>query len=85
MTATVTENAHQSVDERRARGKQAREQTPLSSHGRWRCAADRPDPVALRAEQNRTREPDLVPVRYGRMMDFVTAARSGRLKVAEGV
>ena len=31
-------------------------------------AADRPDPVALLEEQNATREPDLVPVRHGRMM-----------------
>ncbi|MGO9504968.1 MAG: DUF2252 domain-containing protein [Streptosporangiaceae bacterium] len=31
-------------------------------------AADRPDPVTLLEEQNRTREPDLVPVRHGRMM-----------------
>ena len=30
--------------------------------------ADRPDPVALLEEQDRTREPDLVPVRHGRMM-----------------
>jgi len=29
---------------------------------------DRPDPVALLEEQNTTREPDLVPVRHGRMM-----------------
>ena len=29
---------------------------------------DRPDPVALLEEQNATREPDLVPVRHGRMM-----------------
>ena len=33
-----------------------------------RPAADRPDPVALLEEQNATREPDLVPVRHGRMM-----------------
>ena len=31
-------------------------------------ADDRPDPVALLEEQNATREPDLVPVRHGRMM-----------------
>ena len=31
-------------------------------------AADRPDPVALLEEQDATREPDLVPVRHGRMM-----------------
>jgi uncharacterized protein (DUF2252 family) len=34
----------------------------------WRPAPGRPDPVALLEEQNLTREPDLVPVRHGRMM-----------------
>jgi hypothetical protein len=29
---------------------------------------DRPDPVALLEQQDATREPDLVPVRHGRMM-----------------
>ena len=60
--------AHPSIDERRAAGKQTREQTPPSSHAGWRPAADRPDPVALLEAQNLTREPDLVPVRHGRMM-----------------
>src|SRR4029453_2001962 len=41
---------------------------PLRSHTKWRPATDRSDPVALLEEQNRTREPDLVPVRHGRMM-----------------
>ena len=49
-------------------GRQARDRTPPSSHAGWRPAADRPDPVALLEEQNVTREPDLVPVRHGRMM-----------------
>ena len=64
----VTQIAHPSVDERKARGKQARDPTPPSSHAKWHPAADRPDPVALLEEQNFTREPDLVPVRHGRMM-----------------
>ncbi len=34
----------------------------------WRPAADRPDPVALLEEQATTRVPQLVPVRYGRML-----------------
>ena len=34
----------------------------------WAAAADRPDPVGLLEEQNVTREPDLVPVRHGRML-----------------
>jgi len=57
-----------SMDERRARGSQAAERTPPSSHFGWQPAQDRPDPVALLEEQNTTREPDLVPVRHGRMM-----------------
>ena len=39
-----------------------------SSHAGWTPASNRPDPVALLEEQNATREPDLVPVRHGRMM-----------------
>jgi uncharacterized protein (DUF2252 family) len=60
--------AHPSVDDRRARGKQAQDRTPLSSHTGWTPATDRPDPVALLEEQDATREPDLVPVRHGRML-----------------
>ncbi len=60
--------SHPSIDERRAAGQQTRKQTPPSSHTGWRPAADRPDPVALLEAQNLTREPDLVPVRHGRMM-----------------
>src|SRR5215213_8085178 len=60
--------AHPTVDDRRAHGKEARDRTPLSSHTGWTPASDRPDPVGLLEEQNRTREPDLVPVRHGRML-----------------
>src|SRR5262245_16065648 len=64
----VKKIAHPSIDERRAEGKEARDQTPLSSHAGWRPVPDRPDPVGLLGEQDVTREPDLVPVRHGRMM-----------------
>ena len=66
--AAAARVARPSVEERRAEGRQARDRTPPSSHSRWRPAADRPDPVALLEEQDLTREPDLVPVRHGRMM-----------------
>jgi uncharacterized protein (DUF2252 family) len=39
----------------------------LSSHGEWASAADRPDPISPLEESNRTRVPELVPIRYGRM------------------
>ncbi len=65
---TQTKMAHPSAAERQARGRSARETTPPSSHTKWVPAADRPDPIGLLAEQDATREPDLVPVRHGRMM-----------------
>jgi uncharacterized protein (DUF2252 family) len=64
----VKKVTHLTVDERRARGSEARDLTPSSSHAKWVPAADRPDLIALLEEQNATREPDLVPVRHGRMM-----------------
>ena len=59
---------HLTLEERRARGEQARDRTPVSAHDGWAPTGDRPDPVKLLEEQNTTREPDLVPVRHGRMM-----------------
>jgi len=56
-----------SVAERAATGKQARARSPRSSHGAWEAAADRPDPIALLEQQARTRVPELVPIRHGRM------------------
>src|SRR5262245_3436542 len=64
----VRKIAHPSIDERKAKGLEARDKAALSSHTKWRPAADRPDPVALLEKQDATREPDLVPVRHGRMM-----------------
>ena len=54
--------------ERRARGKAARSSAPRSSHGTFNPAPDRPDPVALLESQAATRIPQLVPIRYGRML-----------------
>ena len=64
----VRKIAHPSVDDRKAKGLEARDQAPLSSHTRWTPAADRPDPVALLEQQDADRMPGLVPVRHGRMM-----------------
>ncbi len=64
----VRKIAHPSIDDRKAKGLEARDRTALSGHAKWRPAADRPDPVGLLEEQDTTREPDLVPVRHGRMM-----------------
>jgi uncharacterized protein (DUF2252 family) len=64
----VTTVIHLGIEDRKAIGMSARERTPRSSHTGWEPAPDRPDPIALLEAQNATREPDLVPVRHGRMM-----------------
>ena len=64
----VTKIEHPSAEERKTQGKTTREKTPASSHSGWKPATDRPDPVALLEEQAATRVPELVPIRYGRML-----------------
>jgi uncharacterized protein (DUF2252 family) len=56
------------VDDREARGKAARAQVSRSSHGEWGPASDRRSPVDILEEQATTRVPELVPLRYGRML-----------------
>src|SRR5512132_1891480 len=65
---TSTVSSHTSVEDHQAIGERARDHTPLSSQADWEPAAGQPDPVELLVEQNATREPDLVPVRHGRML-----------------
>jgi uncharacterized protein (DUF2252 family) len=55
-------------DEWRGRGREARSLVGRSSHADWSPQPDRPDPVAILEEQASTRVPDLVPIRYGRMV-----------------
>jgi len=52
---------------RLAAGKALRKKISRSSHAEWSPAADRPDPVSLLEEQNRTRLSNLVPLRFERM------------------
>jgi uncharacterized protein (DUF2252 family) len=50
-----------------AAGKAARSKAPLDAHAEFQPAAGR-DPVALLLQQARTRVPELVPIRHGRML-----------------
>jgi uncharacterized protein (DUF2252 family) len=54
-------------DEWRARGRKRRRLVSRSSHAQWVPPGDRPDPIAILEEQARSRVPDLIPLRYGRM------------------
>ena len=60
--------AHLSPAERAARGADARAAVPREAHATFDPGPSRPDPIALLAEQATSRVPELVPVRWGRMM-----------------
>src|SRR6266849_7967714 len=53
--------------ERYAAGKALRSKAPRSSHAEWAPDPERPDPISMLEESNRTRIPHLVPIRFGRM------------------
>ena len=59
---------HLSVAERVARGKAARAEVPRASHAVFEPSPSRADPVELLERQAKTRVPELVPIRYGRML-----------------
>jgi uncharacterized protein (DUF2252 family) len=63
-----TKTGHLTPAERAARGAQARAEVPRESHADFTAPASRPDPITLLEEQAKARVPELVPVRWGRMM-----------------
>ena len=64
--------------ERAERGRAARSAVPRSSHGGYEPAGGRPDPIALLEAQAATRVPELVPIRYGRMLLLAVRVLSRR-------
>jgi uncharacterized protein (DUF2252 family) len=67
-TPAATAPLHLTVAERAALGKAARAEVPRSSHGEFHPPARRTDPIKLLESQAKTRVPELVPIRYGRML-----------------
>ena len=72
--ATIAAQARRSTpagaapDERAKLGKTARSEVSRGTHGDWEPASDRPDPVDVLEGQAKTRVPELVPLRYARML-----------------
>ena len=59
---------HLNEEQSKAKGKAARNKVPRDSHAVFEAGPARPDPVALLESQATTRVPELVPIRYGRML-----------------
>jgi uncharacterized protein (DUF2252 family) len=68
MTTQNGKTIRTQSSERRAMGKALRDRAPLAAHGPWKPAPNRPDPIAVLEESNQGRVPELVPIRYGRML-----------------
>ena len=66
--AALHDNTMTPKDERRSRGMVLREATPHSLHATWKPASNRPDPIDLIIKSSEGRMPELVPLRYGRML-----------------
>jgi uncharacterized protein (DUF2252 family) len=74
---------HLTVAERVARGKAARAEVPRSRHAIFEPPQRRADPIKLLERQAKTRVPELVPIRYGRMLvSPFTFYRGGALIMA---
>ncbi|MEC4747924.1 DUF2252 domain-containing protein [Methylomicrobium sp. Wu6] len=57
-----------SREERIAAGKLLREKVTRASHAGWTAPANRQDPIDVLEASNQDRVPELVPIRYGRML-----------------
>ena len=77
----ITPVSHLTVAERVTRGKIARAEVPRSSHAFYEPPDDRPDPIELLEAQARTRVPELVPIRYGRMLVSAFTFYRGAAKI----
>src|ERR1700742_1358246 len=73
-----------STTQRAANGKAARVAVPRSAHAGWEPAAGRRDAIDVLEQQAQTRVPELVPIRYGRMLvSPFTFYRGAALLMAE--
>ncbi len=70
--------------QRAERGRLARAEAPRSAHGEFVPASDRTDPIELLQQQADTRVPELVPIRYGRMLSSPFAFYRGAAKLMVG-
>jgi uncharacterized protein (DUF2252 family) len=55
-------------DERRAAGKALRDKLSRTSHANWKPPTDRQDPINLLIQSSKGRLKQLLPIRYGRMV-----------------
>jgi uncharacterized protein (DUF2252 family) len=68
QTASTVKRIFKSYEELYAEGKSLRENCPRTSHAEWKAPRNRLDPLFLLKESSKGRIPELLPIRYGRML-----------------
>lgn len=79
MASTVSSRSR-----RAASGKAARQKVSRKSHAAWTPPASRPDPVGLLQAADPARLAELVPIRYGRMLQSPFAFYRGSAAIMAG-
>ena len=70
--------------ERRAAGRALRDKCAKDAHARWKPPPKRRDPIDLLIESSKGRMPQLVPIRYARMMQSPFAFYRGAAAIMAG-
>ena len=60
--------SHPTYSELKAEGRSLRDKCPREAHAVWQPGPDRHDPIHLLEESSKGRIPELIPIRYGRMI-----------------
>ena len=81
VDSTSGSMSFKSPDERRFEGKALRDTISRDAHSRWKPPRDRRDPIDILLESNADRLPQLVPIRFGRMMESPFAFYRGSAAV----
>jgi uncharacterized protein (DUF2252 family) len=68
-TTAMRAAPHATPENRAALGKEARRRSPRSGHAVYTPSPERPDPLSILQAQSEARVPELVPIRYARMME----------------
>ena len=84
MNQSESETGVLSSGERSEMGRALRAQAPRAAHGAWTPASDRPDPIEVLEASNVGRVPELIPIRYGRMLTSPFAFLRGSAAVMAG-
>jgi uncharacterized protein (DUF2252 family) len=83
-TPPATKEELATLEERIAAGKALREAVPRESHSEWKPATNRRDPIEILQDQDKSRVPFLLPIRYGRMLQSPFAFLRGSAAVMAG-